>query len=184
MRAVIGRRLLDLQLGDITELEVDAIVNAANSRLMGGGGVDGAIHDAAGPGLMAECEKLGRCPTGSAVATSAGRLRAKWVFHAVGPVWDDGNSGEPTQLDSAYSTCMDLALERSCRTIAFPAISTGVFGYPMAAAADVALRTVGTRLIGETTVQVATFVLYDRRALASFTAVLQAMSAEHGWPVE
>ena len=132
--------------GDITRLEADAIVNAANSALVGGGGVDGAIHRVGGRGVMADLEhRYGRsrhCPTGSAVVSDAGDLPARIVIHAVGPVWRGGTSGEPELLASAYRTSLDLAARERCRTVAFPSISTGIYGYPVGLAAGVALQTV------------------------------------------
>ena len=125
---------------DITRLHVDAIVNAANSRLSGGGGVDGAIHRAAGPRLAAACGQLGGCPTGQAVITGGFDLPARWVIHTVGPVWTGGQAGEADLLASCYCTSCQLALAHDVRTIAFPAISTGVYGYPKAEAARIALN--------------------------------------------
>ena len=128
--------------GDITKLEVDAIVNAANSSLMGGGGVDGAIHRAAGPELVRACERLGGCVTGDAKATPGFRLRAKWVFHAVGPVWSGGARREDELLAGCYRRCVEQAREHEARSIAFPAISTGIYRFPRERAAEVAVRTV------------------------------------------
>ncbi|OGW83880.1 MAG: O-acetyl-ADP-ribose deacetylase [Omnitrophica bacterium GWA2_52_8] len=125
--------------GDITIMEVDAVVNAANSQLKGGGGVDGAIHRAAGPGVMEECRGIGKCPTGKAVVTNAGSLKAKKIIHAVGPVWRGGNANEETLLRSAYETSFEAAVRLGLKTIAFPAIGTGVYGYPKEAAARIAL---------------------------------------------
>jgi O-acetyl-ADP-ribose deacetylase (regulator of RNase III) len=145
---VIQTGLAEIQLikGDITKIAVDAIVNAANAQLAGGGGVDGAIHSAGGPEIMRELDeirsRIGRCQTGKAVVTSAGRLPAKYVFHAVGPIYRDGQSGESELLACCYRTCLDLAREHDLRTISFPSISTGVYGFPIVEATDIALRTV------------------------------------------
>ena len=163
--------------GDITRVAADAIVNAANSALAGGGGVDGAIHRAGGPEIMKELDgiraKTGGCLTGSAVATAAGRLPAKYVFHAVGPVYRDGRHGEPELLASCYRKCLEMAEERGVRTISFPAISTGVYGYPLDEAAAIAVREVKAHLSKpDTTVQEAIFVLFGKRAFEAYTAAL------------
>ena len=138
----VGQATIDLVRGDIAAQEVDAIVNAANSRLAGGGGVDGAIHRAGGPQIMEECRRLGGCPTGSAVATAAGNLRAHYVIHAVGPIWRGGVTGEAELLASAYRRSIEVARDLGAKTIAFPSISTGAYGFPIEHAARVALTTV------------------------------------------
>lgn len=177
MRVSVGRSVIELVQGDITTQAVDAIVNAANLELAGGGGVDGAIHRAAGPAIMQETDRLypDGCPTGSAVATSAGELPAKFVFHAVGPVWRGGQKGEPDLLRSAYQTCLDLAAEHACRSIAFPAISTGVYGYPRDLAATQSLTTVWEHLARRAHPDLVRFVLFDSGSLGAFARVLETL---------
>ena len=138
----IGDRRLTLSLGDITRASSAAIVNAANSRLAGGGGVDGAIHRAGGPAVMRECRRIGGCPTGDAVATGAGKIAARHVIHAVAPVWRGGRSGEPALLESAYRRSLEIAALLGDRDITFPSLGTGAYGYPVEEAAKVALATV------------------------------------------
>lgn len=181
-----GKRVR-LVTGDITRIAAGAIVNAANSALAGGGGVDGAIHRAGGPGIMAELDeiraKIGRCPAGQAVATSAGRLPAKYVFHAVGPVYRDGQHGEPDLLAGCYRTCLQMADEREVHTISFPAISTGVYGYPLSEAAGIALRTVVEYLETRPTgVDEAIFVLFDAAAYDAYAGVLGEYGSAAGTP--
>ena len=176
-------KTLRLMTGDITGVPSEAIVNAANSALAGGGGVDGAIHRAGGPEIMQELdrirERLGRCETGSAVATTAGNLPARWVFHAVGPVYRGGNHDEAKLLASAYRTCLQLADERQVRTVTFPSISTGIYGYPLEEAAPIALRTVIEHLRQpETSVAEATFVLFDRRTQEAYERALAQARGE------
>jgi O-acetyl-ADP-ribose deacetylase (regulator of RNase III) len=158
---------------------VDAIANADNAALRGGGGVDGAIHRAAGPELMAELRRRypQGTPTGSAVATDAYRLPARWILHAVGPVWRGGGHGERQQLESAYRSCLRLADELRATSLAFPAISMGVYGYPPAEGAEVALRTVIGHLRGETSVALVRFALFSDATLAVFDRALQGLRA-------
>lgn len=137
---------MEVVRGDITQLAVDAIVNAANNSLLGGGGVDGAIHRAAGKELLRACEKLHGCATGSAKATPGFHLPAKWIFHAVGPVWSGGSRGEPELLAGCYRRCMELASEHNVKSIAFPAISTGIYRFPRQQAAEIAVHTVREHL--------------------------------------
>ena len=166
---------ISLHEGDITRLAVDAIVNAANSHLAGGGGVDGAIHQAGGAEIMRELDviraKIGRCPTGQAVATGAGKLPAKFVFHAVGPIYRDGLQGEPELLASCYRTCLEMASERGVRTISFPAISTGVYGYPLEAAAEIAVSEVKAYL--ELADIEVTFVVFGVRSFRVYERLLR-----------
>lgn len=146
LRAEIGHTLLDIVVADITTLEVEAIVNAANRSLLGGGGVDGAIHRAAGPGLLAECRKLGGCETGSAKITGGHKLKAKHVIHAVGPVWHGGGAGEEALLAGCYRTALDLAAAHRLTSIAYPAISTGIYRFPADLAARIAVGTVASEI--------------------------------------
>jgi O-acetyl-ADP-ribose deacetylase (regulator of RNase III) len=182
VKLAIGKRTLELKQGDITQETADAIGNAANAQLAGGGGVDGAIHRAAGPSLMDECRKVGGCPTGAAAATSAGNLKARFVFHAVGPVYHGGTHGEREQLKGAYQACLDLCDLHRCRSIALPAISTGIYGYPMEEAADVALSTAAAHLGGRTQLDRVTFVLFDRPAFDVFAATLTRLAERKKLP--
>ena len=162
---------ITLHQGDITtDAEADAIVNAANSSLLGGGGVDGAIHRAAGPELLEECRPLGGCDTGDAKITGPGRLPIKHVIHAVGPVWRGGGEGEAELLASCHRRAIALAAAHDCRAVAFPAISTGVYGYPLELAAEVALRATAEALDEHRGVEEVRFWLFDQRALDAFTA--------------
>jgi O-acetyl-ADP-ribose deacetylase (regulator of RNase III) len=177
MNATLNGRSLELVLGDITAQEVDAIVNAANSALAGGGGVDGAIHRAGGPAIMEDTRRRypDGCPTGSAVITGAGRLRAKYVIHAVGPVWRDGKSGEETLLASAYRASLQLAEDHHCHSIALPALSTGAYRYPLDDAARVAIGTTTEflqQLPAQSSLNLVRFALFSPDALAAFERAL------------
>jgi O-acetyl-ADP-ribose deacetylase (regulator of RNase III) len=178
MQIKINNSTLELVQGDITKQDVDAIVNAANTSLLGGGGVDGAIHRAAGPQLLEECRTLGGCETGSAKITRGYKLKARHVIHAVGPVYRDGKRGEPALLASAYRTCLELASQSKCVSVAFPAISTGVYNYPMEDAARIAFRVIIDYLGEHPEIRLVRYVLYDARAFAVHQRVLEQVLAE------
>jgi O-acetyl-ADP-ribose deacetylase (regulator of RNase III) len=176
-RTIGGDRRLELVRGDITRERVDAIANAANEALRGGGGVDGAIHRAAGPGLLAEIRERypSGTPTGTAVATDGHDLPARWVLHAVGPVWRGGGYGEEQLLSSAYRSCLRLADELGATSVAFPAISMGIYGYPGPEGARVALRTVSTHLAGRTGIELVRFALFSEETHDLFADALAAL---------
>jgi O-acetyl-ADP-ribose deacetylase (regulator of RNase III) len=167
--------IITLHLGDITtDTEADAIVNAANSSLLGGGGVDGAIHRAAGPSVLDECRMLGGCKTGDAKVTGAGRLRARFIIHAVGPVWQGGGGREAELLASCYERAVELAADRKCTRIAFPAISTGIFQFPVAEAADIAIASTRSALARHPRINEARFWLFDRQTYEVFADVTES----------
>src|SRR5215472_10917725 len=176
---IAPERFLELATGDITQETTDAIVNAANSTLLGGGGVDGAIHRAAGTGLLEECKKIraqrGSLPAGQAVSTSGAKLTAKYVIHTVGPVWHGGEANEPETLASCYRESLRLANELECASISFPSIATGAFGYPVHDAAQVALRTVVEHLQQPRSVILVRFVLFDSRTHDAYKVAFEKL---------
>lgn len=178
MKVIIGTAILELVEGDITQQKVDAIVNAANTTLLGGGGVDGAIHRAGGPAIVEECRKVGGCSTGEAVITTGGNLPAKRVIHTVGPVWRDGSHQEPELLRNAYKNALIQAEKNKLSSIAFPAISTGAYRFPMDKASRIALSTIIEHLKGTTTIQAVRVVLFGRATCEAFEKTLHHLCAE------
>jgi O-acetyl-ADP-ribose deacetylase len=175
LNAQAGAARLEIVVADITTLGVDAIVNAANQALLGGGGVDGAIHRAAGPELLAECRTLGGCATGEAKITRGYRLKARHVIHTVGPIWHGGGAGEAKLLANAYANSLALARSNRLRSIAFPAISTGVYGYPADQAAKIAVETVVESLRGDPHFERVVFCCFARQSVALHEQALQAL---------
>lgn len=171
---------MDVHEGDITRLDVDAIVNAANPALLGGGGVDGAIHKAAGAGLLEECRLLGACPTGEARITGGHGLKARHVIHAVGPVWSGGDAGERALLASCYQASLTLAREHGLSSIAFPGISTGAYGYPVQQATDIAVHTVAEHLRGHVLPKRVIFCTFDSWASVLMGDALDALAMWEG----
>lgn len=171
---------IETRLADITTLDVDAIVNAANETLAPGGGVCGAIHRAAGPELAAACAQFGPCPTGQARLTPGFRLRARFVIHAVGPVWQGGHASEPALLASAYRASLDLATTQGLKSVAFPAISTGIYGYPLREATAIAVATVRARLAAPESIALVIFACFNQNALEAYAAegIVDATAAE------
>ena len=168
---------IEIIQGDITRQAVDAIVNAANCSLLGGGGVDGAIHRAAGPELLAECRTLHGCETGKAKITKGYRLPATHVIHTPGPIWRGGTHGEPELLASCYRSCLALAAENGCKTVDFPSISTGVYAFPVDRAARIAIRTIGDFLAGHPELERVRMVCFDSRTKAAYDAALKEWEA-------
>jgi O-acetyl-ADP-ribose deacetylase len=178
MEFQIGKSTLAIVEGDITKEETDAIVNAANSGLRGGGGVDGAIHRAGGPVIMEECRKIGHCPTGQAVITTGGNLKARHVIHTVGPVYSNGNRNEAGLLKSAYLESLKLASKKGLKSVSFPAISTGAYGYPLNEAAHIALQTAIDYLKEHQEIERVRFVLFGKSTYGVFAEELQKLSAQ------
>jgi len=176
MDVKIGNATLSIVEGDITREETDAIVNAANSGLRGGGGVDGAIHRAGGPAIMEECRKIGHCPTGQAVITTGGNLKARYVIHTVGPVWSGGGRNEAGLLQSAYLESLKLASKKGLKSVSFPAISTGAYGYPLNDAARIALKTAIDYLKEHPEIETVRFVLFGKPMYDVFSDELRKRS--------
>ncbi len=179
MEEMIGKTMLRLIHGDITKQDTDAIVNAANSGLMGGGGVDGAIHRAGGSAILEDCKKIvaerGRLPAGQAVITTGGKMKTSHVIHTVGPIWHGGEKGEPEALTSAYRESLKVAVENGLKTVSFPSISTGVYGYPVDKAAKVALGAIADFLQQDTSLKEVVFVLFDSRTFESYEKALKEL---------
>jgi O-acetyl-ADP-ribose deacetylase (regulator of RNase III) len=178
MKAEFGSSRIELVEGDITEQDTDAIVNAANQSLLGGGGVDGAIHQAGGPSIIEECRRIRGCPTGEARITNAGRLKAKRVIHAVGPFYKDGEHGEAELLASAYRSSLALVSREKLRSVAFPSISTGAYRYPIEEAARIALTTVRDYVVAHLGIELVRFVLFGRAAYEAYARALAEITGE------
>jgi O-acetyl-ADP-ribose deacetylase (regulator of RNase III) len=176
----IGTSKLELVEGDITRQDTEAVVNAANTTLLGGGDVDGAIHRAGGPQIVEECKRIGHCPTGEARITAGGRLKARWVIHTVGPVYRDGKHREPELLAGAYRNSLRLASERGIKSVAFPSISTGAYAYPIADAARIGLSTVIEYLRQHPEITLVRFVLFGQAALRSYEEALESLASPGG----
>lgn len=173
MQITVGKSKLELVEGDITQQDTEAIVNAANPSLLGGGGVDGAIHRAGGPHILEECRKIGGCPPGEARITTGGRLKARYVIHTVGPIYHGGRSGEAQTLANAYRNSLALASQHGIKSLAFPSISAGAYGYPIAEAAAIALRTVMDYLQEHPEIELVRFVLFGRAAYEAYRQALE-----------
>jgi O-acetyl-ADP-ribose deacetylase (regulator of RNase III) len=177
-----SKATLELVMGNITDETTDAIVNAANSYLLGGGGVDGAIHKAAGPALLAECKRIreqrGPLPPGQAVTTSGADLNVRYVIHTVGPVWQGGKVNEPQILESCYCNSMEQANLKACNSVSFPSVSTGAFGYPVGPAAQIALRVIADLLHDPKSVKLVRFVLFDERTYKAYAAAAEELSRD------
>lgn len=180
MRAQINQTTLELAQGDITQQDVDALVNAANNSLLGGGGVDGAIHRAAGSQLLAETRTLGGCVTGDAKITRGYKLKARYVIHTVGPIYRTGDPDVPRLLESAYRRSLEVARENGIQSLAFPAISTGIYGYPLAEATPIALNTVCDFAAAQTCLRLVRFVLFEARTMDAYRQMLGSLARQRG----
>ncbi|MGQ3684758.1 MAG: O-acetyl-ADP-ribose deacetylase [Candidatus Loosdrechtia sp.] len=176
LNITVNKSILELVVGDITKQDTDAVVNAANISLLGGGGVDGAIHKAGGPKILDECKKLGGCPTGEARITTGGDLKARYVIHTVGPVYHDGKRQEAELLANAYKNSLRLASQYKLRSVAFPSISTGAYGYPVHEAARIALKTVIDYLNDHTDVELVRFVLFSQKPYQEYEKALRELT--------
>jgi O-acetyl-ADP-ribose deacetylase (regulator of RNase III) len=180
MQVTVNQSTLELVQGDITAQETEAIVNAANPSLLGGGGVDGAIHRAGGPQILEQCRKIGGCPPGEARITTGGELKAKYVIHTVGPIYRGGTKGEAEILATTYRSSLELASEHGIKSVAFPSISTGAYGYPIELAAPIALQTTLDYVQAHSEIDLVRFVLYDRSALKVYERALEALVEQPG----